>query len=119
VLGVAGPVGVVSGAGEDIDAEVRVGQAAAEPTLKLAVGGGGDNGEVLAIVRALARRGGVVSNPVPPEVNGLARIAEDAIGGDLVAVGEIARVLTDADARPNVVSVVGAIVGDQIACGTS
>ena len=95
VLGLARAAGAVGGAGEDVDAEGRVGHAAAQPALELAVGGGDDDREVLEVVRSLARRGGVVGDPVVAEVDGLSRVAEDAIGGDLVADGGVA-----ADRRP-------------------
>ena len=56
VLGLAGPVGAVGGAGEEIDAERRVGRAAAQPALELAAGGGDDDREVLEVVRAARGR---------------------------------------------------------------
>ena len=87
VLGLARAAGTVAGAGEEIDAEGRVGHAAPQPALELAAGGGDDDREVLEVVRALARRGAIVGHPVVAEVDGLSRVAEDAVGGDLVADG--------------------------------
>ncbi len=108
VLGLSRPVGIVAGVGVDIDAKRRVGSAAPEPALELAIGGGHDDREVLEIVRALARRGGVVRHPVIAEIDGLSGVGEDAIGCDRVADGEVARGGADHDSRPTV-------VGDQVA----
>ena len=56
VLGLARASGSVAGAGEEIDAKGRVGHAAPQPALDLAVGGRDDDREVLEVVRSLARR---------------------------------------------------------------
>ena len=56
VLGLARAAGTVAGAGEELDAEGRVGHAAAQPALEPAVGGRDDDREVLEVVRALAGR---------------------------------------------------------------
>ena len=72
VLGLARAAGTVAGAGEDVDAEGRVGRAAAQPALELAVGRRDDDREVLKVVRSLARCSGVVGDPVVAQVDGLA-----------------------------------------------
>ena len=87
ILGLARAAGSVAGAGEDVDAIGRVRHAARQPALGLAVGGRDDDREVLKVVGSLARRGAIVGHPVVAEVDGLSRVAEDAIGGDLVADG--------------------------------
>ena len=83
VLGLARPVRVVGGAGEDIDVERRVRRAAPEPALELAAGGRDDDREVLEVVGALARCGRVVGHSIVAEVDGLSRVVEDAVASDL------------------------------------
>ena len=65
-------------------------------------------GKFWRLFGSLARRGAIVSHPVVAEVDGLSRVAEDAVGRDLVADAEVACVVADRDARP-------AVVGDQVA----
>src|SRR4029077_18492841 len=81
----------VGGAGVEIDAKRRVGQAAGQRTLDLAVRGHDEDREVLEVVRSQARRGAIVSHPpTAAEVDGRSGVAEDAIGRDLVAGREVA-----------------------------
>src|SRR5262249_15704065 len=108
VLGLARAARTISGAGEDVEVEGRIGQAPAQPTLELAGGGADDDREVLEVIRTLTGRSGVVSHSVVSEVDGLPGIAEDAIGGDRVAEAEVARAVAHHDARPTV-------VGDEVA----
>ncbi len=95
-----GAAGTVAGAGEDIDAERRVGLAAPEPAFELAAGGRDDDREVLEVVGSLARCGAIVRHPVVAEVDGLSRVGEDAVGRDLVADGEVVSSLTHDDPGP-------------------
>ena len=64
VLGLPRALGRIAGAGIDVDAEGRVGRAAAQPALEPAIGRGDDDGEVLEVVRSLARCTGVVGDPI-------------------------------------------------------
>ena len=56
-----------------------------QPALGLAVGGREEDREVLEVVGAPAEHGAIFRHPVVAEVDGLACVAEDPIGGDLIA----------------------------------
>ena len=81
VLGLPRTVGRIAGAGEDVDAEGRVGRAAAQPALEPAVGRGDDDREVLEVVGSLAGCTGVVGDPIVTEVDGLAAAVDP--GGEI------------------------------------
>ena len=84
LIGLAGAAGAKRGAGEDVDAEGRIGQAPTQPALELAACGGDDNGEVLEVVGTETLDSRVFSNSVITKVDGLTRVAEDAITRDRV-----------------------------------
>ncbi len=72
VLGLPRSLGRIAGAGKEVDAIGRLGRVTAQPALEPAVSSGDDDGEILKVVRSLARCIGVVGDAITAQVDGFA-----------------------------------------------